>query len=30
MVGFIFQNPQNQIILPIVRDDVAFGLKRSA
>ncbi|MCW8280404.1 energy-coupling factor ABC transporter ATP-binding protein [Agrobacterium sp. InxBP2] len=28
MVGFIFQNPQNQIILPIVRDDVAFGLKR--
>ena len=26
-VGFIFQNPQNQIILPIVRDDVAFGLK---
>ncbi|MFF2320727.1 energy-coupling factor ABC transporter ATP-binding protein [Agrobacterium sp. NPDC058088] len=28
MVGFIFQNPQNQIILPIVRDDIAFGLKR--
>ena len=27
-VGFIFQNPQNQIILLIVRDDVAFGLKR--
>ncbi|EGP59070.1 ABC transporter, nucleotide binding/ATPase protein (cobalt) [Agrobacterium tumefaciens F2] len=27
-VGFIFQNPQNQIILPIIRDDVAFGLKR--
>lgn len=27
-VGFIFQNPQNQIILPIVRDDIAFGLKR--
>lgn len=27
-VGFIFQSPQNQIILPIVRDDVAFGLKR--
>ncbi|NTF06633.1 energy-coupling factor ABC transporter ATP-binding protein [Agrobacterium rubi] len=26
-VGFIFQNPQNQIILPIIRDDVAFGLK---
>ncbi|MDI7861446.1 energy-coupling factor ABC transporter ATP-binding protein [Rhizobiaceae bacterium n13] len=27
MVGFIFQNPQNQIILPIVRDDIGFGLK---
>lgn len=27
-IGFIFQNPQNQIILPIVRDDVAFGLKQ--
>ncbi|MBX5168245.1 MULTISPECIES: energy-coupling factor ABC transporter ATP-binding protein [unclassified Rhizobium] len=27
-VGFIFQSPQNQIILPIVRDDIAFGLKR--
>ncbi len=26
-VGFIFQNPQNQIILPVVRDDIAFGLK---
>lgn len=26
-VGFIFQQPQNQIILPIVRDDIAFGLK---
>lgn len=26
-VGFIFQNPQNQIILPIVRDDIGFGLK---
>ncbi|MGV1907351.1 energy-coupling factor ABC transporter ATP-binding protein [Agrobacterium cavarae] len=26
-VGFVFQNPQNQIILPIVRDDIAFGLK---
>jgi biotin transport system ATP-binding protein len=26
-VGFIFQSPQNQIILPIVRDDIAFGLK---
>jgi len=28
-VGFIFQNPQNQIILPIIRDDIAFGLKNS-
>lgn len=26
-VGFIFQSPQNQIILPIVKDDIAFGLK---
>jgi biotin transport system ATP-binding protein len=26
-VGFIFQSPQHQIILPIVRDDIAFGLK---
>lgn len=26
-VGYIFQNPQNQIIMPLVRDDIAFGLK---
>lgn len=26
-VGFIFQQPQNQIILPVVMDDIAFGLK---
>ncbi|MEJ8309707.1 energy-coupling factor ABC transporter ATP-binding protein [Agrobacterium larrymoorei] len=26
-VGFVFQNPQNQIIMPIVRDDIAFGLR---
>lgn len=26
-VGFIFQSPQNQIILPVVGDDIAFGLK---
>src|ERR1044072_7238353 len=26
-VGFIFQSPQNQIILPIVKDDIAFCLK---
>lgn len=24
-VGFIFQSPQNQIILPIVKDDIASG-----
>jgi biotin transport system ATP-binding protein len=27
-VGFIFQNPQNQIILPILKEDLALGLKR--
>lgn len=26
-VGFIFQNPDHQIIFPIVEDDIAFGLK---
>lgn len=26
-VGFVFQNPVNQIIMPIVADDIAFGLK---
>ncbi|WJH39189.1 energy-coupling factor ABC transporter ATP-binding protein [Aliirhizobium terrae] len=25
--GFIFQNPQNQIILPILSEDIALGLK---
>ncbi|MBV2183224.1 MAG: energy-coupling factor ABC transporter ATP-binding protein [Rhizobium sp.] len=25
--GFIFQNPANQIILPIIRDDIGFGPK---
>lgn len=25
--GFIFQNPQHQIIMPIVNEDIAFGLK---
>ncbi len=25
--GFIFQNPQNQIILPILKEDIALGLK---
>ncbi|WP_349370298.1 energy-coupling factor ABC transporter ATP-binding protein [Salinarimonas sp.] len=27
-VGFVFQNPDNQIVYPIVSEDVAFGLKR--
>ena len=26
-VGFVFQNPENQIVFPIVREDLAFGLK---
>jgi biotin transport system ATP-binding protein len=26
-VGFVFQDPDNQIILPVVEDDIAFGLK---
>lgn len=26
-VGFVFQNPDNQIVFPIVADDMAFGLK---
>ena len=26
-VGFVFQNPDNQIVYPIVREDLAFGLK---
>lgn len=26
-VGYIFQNPANQIVLPLVRDDIALGLK---
>lgn len=26
-VGFVFQNPANQIIMPLVSDDIAFGLK---
>ena len=28
-VGFVFQNPDNQIVFPIVEEDVAFGLKNS-
>lgn len=27
-VGFVFQNPDNQIVYPTVGEDVAFGLKR--
>ncbi|ALE03476.1 energy-coupling factor ABC transporter ATP-binding protein [Bartonella ancashensis] len=26
-VGFIFQNPDNQIVLPLVEEDLSFGLK---
>lgn len=26
-VGFVFQNPDNQIVYPIVHEDLAFGLK---
>ncbi len=27
-VGFLFQNPDNQIVMPTVGEDIAFGLKR--
>jgi biotin transport system ATP-binding protein len=26
-IGFVFQNPDNQIVFPLVADDLAFGLK---
>lgn len=26
-VGFVFQNPDNQIVFPVVAEDIAFGLK---
>jgi biotin transport system ATP-binding protein len=26
-VGYIFQNPANQIVLPLIKDDVALGLQ---
>lgn len=27
-VGFVFQNPDNQIVFPLVSEDIEFGLKR--
>ncbi|MEO9788690.1 MAG: ABC transporter ATP-binding protein, partial [Aurantimonas coralicida] len=27
LVGFVFQNPDNQIVYPTVAEDIAFGLK---
>jgi biotin transport system ATP-binding protein len=26
-VGYVFQNPANQIVLPLIRDDIALGLR---
>ncbi|MFF8308691.1 energy-coupling factor ABC transporter ATP-binding protein [Streptomyces lydicus] len=28
-VGFVFQNPDNQIVLPLVEEDMAFGLRNT-
>ena len=28
-VGFVFQNPDNQIVFPVVEEDLAFGLKNA-
>lgn len=28
-VGFMFQNPDNQMVMPLVEEDIAFGLKKS-
>ena len=28
-VGFVFQNPDNQIVFPVVHEDLAFGLKNA-
>jgi biotin transport system ATP-binding protein len=28
-VGFVFQNPDNQIVLPLVDEDLAFGLRNT-
>ena len=27
-VGFVFQHPENQIVLPLVQEDIEFGLKK--
>jgi biotin transport system ATP-binding protein len=27
-VGFVFQNPDNQIVFPVVQEDIEFGLKQ--
>ena len=27
-VGFVFQNPENQIVFPVVHEDIEFGLKQ--
>lgn len=27
MIGFVFQNPDNQIVMPVVEDDLAFGCR---
>ncbi|QGN35292.1 ATP-binding cassette domain-containing protein [Microlunatus sp. Gsoil 973] len=27
LVGFVFQNPENQIVMPVVADDLAFGCR---
>lgn len=27
-IGFIFQNPDNQIVFPVVHEDIEFGLKK--
>jgi len=28
IVGFVFQNPDNQIIMPTVEEDITFGIKK--
>jgi len=28
LVGFVFQNPDNQIVFPVVHEDIEFGLKQ--